>query len=697
MRKRLFGLAVAAALVSAPTLAPAALTLQTPGFGTERAVNGSGSAPNAHVELFINGVSQGSVKADNSGNFQFVADLTTGDEVFVTQSIAWNFDEDTEGWTGNQWLELSQDNGNLVATFIDAGSGPFDPFMVAPAGEIRSDIHRVLEYRFRNNSPANAFQFFQAGPGGLDPGADQFATIVRSNGTEFITDQYSLDVDPSANTTTWVANSPVSLLRIDPFTTTGDVPGDYFGTTIEFDFIRIKEYYSLEFNTDGDFQGYTVTNDGINASVAGGVLTYELDDTNGDSIIDPNFGYDATKGVSQSSINSGYFTHFAIGGAVDSSASAVGFFFEDAGAGFAAGGNFAGFTGLTFDGSRFDFAGDIAATGATWSGAESPVIGGSVGTTVRFDVPDNGGDAGDTVEIDYLRFQTANPYGPSAPVTVSSDPGDDPDPEPQVNWPIQVVETSTPPTLDGVIDTASEWAPAGFPVPIALNLSTLTIADPYFPNNTHNGQSLLIGGATNTGAADISGVMYFMYDADNFYIGVEVTDDNNSPGATAPNGGDAFQLCLDYDNTFGAGGTDAGIYIPSWNATTNTSDFSQALFFAFWPTSSPADFTGAEWQMTVGTGGNYVLEASIPWTVFSANGNTNTVPPATGYVFNGMPILLDIDNGGDPKFLMTGGAGSGAGAIGSASLWQTTFELTDDPVELPPPPASTGGSWNLYQ
>ncbi len=81
-----------------------------------------------------------------------------------------------------------------------------------------------------------------------------------------------------------------------------------------------------------------------------------------------------------------------------------------------------------------------------------------------------------------LEFIVGAPGGDSTLLldAVSIVPKGQPDPFPAIPicWPIHVYKTPAPPTIDGVINVASEY-PASRVQPVDLRLSTLAATDPY--------------------------------------------------------------------------------------------------------------------------------------------------------------------------------------------------------------------------
>lgn len=266
-----------------------------------------------------------------------------------------------------------------------------------------------------------------------------------------------------------------------------------------------------------------------------------------------------------------------------------------------------------------------------------------------------------------LEFIVGAPGGDSTLLldAVSIVPKGQPDPFPAIPicWPIHVYKTPAPPTIDGVINVASEY-PASRVQPVDLRLSTLAATDPYDPACKHAGSHFEAGGQVENDA-DNSALIYFSWDNQALYVAVDGKDESMNPvqngcgtyacGGAGVNQGDTFQLCLDYDQGEATDGQVVGakVYIPSWALTDNADD--PNWFQQFWPVDNPNPFTGMTYNMKTNANG-YVLEARIPWTAFTSGGDTYTqpFPPAEGQTCGVLPMLEDND-GGAVSFLYTAG------------------------------------------
>jgi hypothetical protein len=200
---------------------------------------------------------------------------------------------------------------------------------------------------------------------------------------------------------------------------------------------------------------------------------------------------------------------------------------------------------------------------------------------------------------------------------------------------------------------------------------------------------------TITTDADASGLYYFAWDNTSLYIAADVTDESINPNvfAGAANGGDAFQVCLDYDlSKVTDANVSGGVYIPTVAASANVgtapADNTSPNFNAFWPEGNANPMTGTRWGVTV-SGSGYKVELAIPWTAFTAGGSAfaNPFPPVEGQKM-GMLVMIDDHDGGVGKgiaFMFP--AGRGAGIWAAADLYpEATFV----------PGVVSVNDWSLY-
>ncbi len=278
-----------------------------------------------------------------------------------------------------------------------------------------------------------------------------------------------------------------------------------------------------------------------------------------------------------------------------------------------------------------------------------------------------------------LEFIFTNPTGGDATalldaISIVKKGEADPFPTYPQCWPINVYKTITTPTIDGVANIATEYSNSQ---PVDLRKSTLTIIDPFTPTCMHAGTASFTGVASPENDADNSALIYFLWDAQALYLAVVAMDQQLNPAMNpcgqyacsdgGVNGGDAFQLCLDYDQGEATDGqlADTKVYIPSWAVTDNANDVN--WFQQFWPVGNANPFTGMTYNMKTNATG-YVLEARIPWTAFTAGGDTytNPFPPVEGQTCGVLPMLEDFDDG-VVSFLYT--AGNNTNIIVNASKY----------------------------
>ncbi len=245
------------------------------------------------------------------------------------------------------------------------------------------------------------------------------------------------------------------------------------------------------------------------------------------------------------------------------------------------------------------------------------------------------------------------------------------------SWPVTISKVPAPPTIDGNISAGEIWSSLPAVSIVDMRLSTLEIVDPNDPTFKHNGGTTNISGNIGNDA-DGSGLYYFAWDNNALYIAADVKDDSINPNtvAKAVNGGDAFQVALDYDlrKVTGAG-TNGGIFIPSVAAAANTgtagTEDNSPYFSAFWPSSAPNPMTGTQWGVTVTEGTGYKVEVAVPWTAFEVSGATftNPFPPTVGQKMGMLIAILDHDGGVGQgiTFMAAAGGGQGFGAdVGTA-------------------------------
>ena len=418
----------------------AVIVVNAPGFGPDVVVRGSGALPSGSVEVFVNGVSKGSVGVNTKGEWQMSGlNLVTGDDVYATLSKVWNFNTagEAEGWVPDPANHAGVDvsGGTLKMTLNDVT----DPYIYNPSLSINSNQYRVLQMRVKNPTNQSAFQVFFDGPN-IDgapgtPGNDK-VSLWPFLSSEFQTLNFDLGYNNDgtwANNSRWMIENPINFLRIDTYRHDGgDVSGDV-GQVIEFDWIRLTEYISFEFDDAGDFATLKPATaiDMTNVQVAGGKLSFTVADTNTDTFLDPYISVGGDVGnVLDYPLNSNYYSKLDIGGNWTSSNSPNKYelYWADnilSGGleGWAVNGNVAHSPAFNADGTFHTVTTDLLFASEpptpTWGGSHSPAW----FNPLRFDLFQNAAN-GDTASIDYIRLRPNLTYGPSAVVETTSSPGE---------------------------------------------------------------------------------------------------------------------------------------------------------------------------------------------------------------------------------------------------------------------------------
>lgn len=384
------------------------LVLSAPeGAGPAVPVEGSGSPADGWVELWINGVSYGSVRADSSGDFVFndVA-LNEGDQLRVTQSLVWNFnqDGDAEGWFISNGTGTLDVTGGALEITRTTDTGAIDLRSPSLLG-LDPSVYRVWELRMNNPTTRTAFNFRYRG-------VNDFATtnvlgfvgMKSSMGTDFET----LRLNPD-----YLFNDTRSSYQIQEGGVIQQIRLDFeqpLGETIRFDAIRATEYWDYDFSDDGDFEYLNLGAAVTSPTVSGGSLSFTLGAPN------PSIFRNAT-GVDKSRLDPTWFIKVAVGGTqIDQDAGNPTdqyTLFFDSGAGFP--GNNVPLRAVPTDGTRFDRVEDLTVD-PDFLGAGGPIFGWRLDTGTFFE------DSGDVVALDYWRLQPADPFGPSNDVTVGPMP-----------------------------------------------------------------------------------------------------------------------------------------------------------------------------------------------------------------------------------------------------------------------------------
>lgn len=394
--KKSHHLLAAIALLAAPTVGLGQLVIDPATEGVAVAVTGSGANANGYVELFVNGVSNGSVQADASGDWTATADLVEDDVLTAIPARVWNFntDGDAEGWVspddtivvaGGVMTVTEVDGGNMTVAFSEPGLA--DP-----------DVQRVLEigYRFTGSVTPPGVVLTNSNNGGpFGPawtptaGSDFRADLVDL--TDFLNVDQSLAPNPG-----WSGIVDQIGLGFN-----GTVAGD----TMEIDFIRLRETYRFDFPFDGSSQGWAPVDANTTVTgVSGGILSAEAAAPNVNVQLAPAF----------QSINPSVFNQYNV---------RMTQFADDTVQPVQIG-------GVAFFNNGFTFAPQFVPTDAYAADYGNPIL---VSLDLSADplwnspiIALNAADAfmfapavGDGVEIDYIEFAPATVIGDAAPVVVS--------------------------------------------------------------------------------------------------------------------------------------------------------------------------------------------------------------------------------------------------------------------------------------
>lgn len=386
----LLGIASAASVAGS---APAQITLDPVVAGPTATVAGSGTTAHGPVELWINGRSAGSTRADAQGSFAFERlQIAAGDVLWATASQAWNFDRDGqfEGWSAHG-ASATVSGGVLRAT-AQLDNIVLDLASADPHAVFDTNLTRVLEIRYRIIGPfAEANQGMvlhdpgtgmqNAQPWRIDPLSPGFATVV-------------IDMtDGGANG--WASTGTASRLA---FGTAGFQPG----SILEIDTIRLSESFDWDFRHDGDLMGNRPV--GATASATGGALV----------LANTTAGVRARIGRSPSRIDAGHFTvlEALLGGPPPAGQAVVEIDYlagpsaSDPGRIAVAWQPGSGAPALVV----MDLSTASPASGSPWSGTTS------LGRSEGWFSPSEPFWAGEATEIQSLRLRPAVVLGPSAPV-----------------------------------------------------------------------------------------------------------------------------------------------------------------------------------------------------------------------------------------------------------------------------------------
>jgi hypothetical protein len=261
------------ALAVAPAVASAALVINPVGAPDTPAatlITGSGARANGPVELFVNGVSQGSVQADGDGNWSITADIKADDVLLAEPNQVWNFntDGDSEGWASptesyavaGGLMTITEDNEENInnnGTFFLPGSFIIDPSL--PVIEIG---YRTIAQPFQGIVLTTTDTGDPENPD-PDPFGPQWVPLGGTEG--FVADVIDL-----------TKKDLVTLNPDYPAGVTGGVGfgfnGFAFGETFEIDYIRMRETLRFHFPYDNDSMGWGITQFNLPPAFSGGTV-----------------------------------------------------------------------------------------------------------------------------------------------------------------------------------------------------------------------------------------------------------------------------------------------------------------------------------------------------------------------------------------------------------------------------------------
>ncbi len=398
-------LGVAAALSLGVQVDAQLLSLNSPvPNGASVNVTGTGATASATLELFANGSSVGFTQADGSGDFTFSSVTIPDDaEVYVQNQESWYFDS-AEGWgdqSGGTGGSFSVSGGIGTYTIIDNSSNPSiistslgrtSGGAVGGAGH-SSNTYRVLEFRLRNTGSMDTI-LVSTNNGSTAPPASGFTVSVDASNSNYKTYQVPL-VDNASGGLNSGSGSNFWLYFQFLNSTNTDV--------IEFDYIRVREYFDYHFDNDGDLFSFFPT--GGTAVVSGGVCTMTNSGAGTSVFLNaPFMGFDAsyysvleTAVDSNPSINPNlqYFNYFS-NGLVS----------------YAAGSHQINWTPSS--GSFVTVIKDLTDTpsfGQSWTGLSTLNAAGG------FYSPIFPNTANESADVDYIRLRPAAYYGPSTVAT----------------------------------------------------------------------------------------------------------------------------------------------------------------------------------------------------------------------------------------------------------------------------------------
>lgn len=259
-RNSLIGaLALGAMAVAVPAVDGAPqIVVNAPNASASAVVTGTNAPAGAQLELFVNGASSGATTALGDGSFAFSgANIAKDDDVTVQVQESWYFDSGDDGFAANAGGSITTGGGTLTLTVNDAVAAP--QMIKVSSGNPTASM-RVLEFRVRNPGTTSLFyvQLNDAEgntpfvPVGITPGVNDFVTYQ----VPLVTTDATRGLNPSGFQNFWL------YFYFNQDTTNGDV--------LEFDYVRVREYFDWHFDNDGDLMGNALSN--ATATVVGGNL-----------------------------------------------------------------------------------------------------------------------------------------------------------------------------------------------------------------------------------------------------------------------------------------------------------------------------------------------------------------------------------------------------------------------------------------
>lgn len=211
----------------------------------------------------------------------------------------------------------------------------------------------------------------------------------------------------------------------------------------------------------------------------------------------------------------------------------------------------------------------------------------------------------------------------------------------EVGWPVNAVKLAPGQSIviDGEV-SAEEYAGAQA---MAINEETLAgVEDPHSPGFVHGG---VVNPAADaeTPLDDYNATYYFMWDDENFYAALEVSDDSYFFAGPDPNGADTLQFVFaeapDIPDTL-------EMFIPT--VAPEGTDLEPVFKNAF-PTwidfidlSDSAEFDGKSEEPDAG---NWEVEIRIPWASMTGGFFNEKFPPSEGDTLGFQVLAIDYDFG----------------------------------------------------